>query len=84
MRTMSIRVLALSFLFIAFLPMRAAAGPFGPECDIGGTTFFVTITGGGTLNGTSGNDVFQGSSGRDVIKGNGGNDAVCECAVTFQ
>lgn len=37
----------------------------------------VTITGTGTFNGTSGNDVIVGSSGDDIIDGRGGNDVIC-------
>lgn len=37
----------------------------------------ITITGAGTITGTSGNDVIQGSSGNDQINGNGGADTIC-------
>ena len=41
--------------------------------------YTVTITGSGTINGTSHDDVILGSALRDVINGNGGNDVVCAC-----
>jgi Ca2+-binding RTX toxin-like protein len=37
----------------------------------------VTLSGTGTINGTSGPDVILGSAENDVIKGNGGNDIIC-------
>ncbi|MEV5383088.1 calcium-binding protein [Streptomyces sp. NPDC052721] len=36
-----------------------------------------TITGSGTINGTSGRDVIVGSAGADTIDGRGGNDLIC-------
>jgi hypothetical protein len=36
----------------------------------------VTISGSGTITGTSGPDVIVGSSGPDVVKGLGGNDTI--------
>src|SRR3954454_18070870 len=46
-------------------------------CVINGVTYYVTITGTGTITGTPGNDVIAGSNAADTINGLGGNDVIC-------
>jgi Ca2+-binding RTX toxin-like protein len=54
---------------------NAAVAASVPAATCNGQT--VTITGSGTINGTSGNDVILGSAGNDVINAGGGNDTIC-------
>ena len=67
----------LTFILIAAALVAHAQTARAALCFVASKGYTVTITGFGTINGTSHDDIILGSALRDVINGNGGNDVVC-------
>lgn len=72
MRTLASILVAV--LVSGFVPAGPSAHAQTPQTCYG---FTPTITGSGTIVGTSGNDIILGSAGNDTIDGRGGNDLIC-------